>query len=181
MRSDGALKTISITVILFVGCSPIYTSHDYDRGADFASYTTFSWLEIPEVEAQNETQSNPFLHKRVQDDIDKELAGKGLTKVADAGDLRVIYYVDAQQVTEISARSYGLGDMWVSSRVGAGDATVTDVTQGMIIVDLVDGKTQKLVWRGTAENAREDDASNEQIANTIDKAIKKVFEQYPPK
>jgi hypothetical protein len=59
--------------------------------------------------------------------------------------------------------------------------STTDVTEGSIIIDLVDGRTMELVWRGMAENAHRDDTSQQKLNETIDKAIKKVFEKYPPK
>ena len=83
-------------------------------------------------------------------------------------------------MTEIQQNAYGAGDGWANARVG-GSVSTRDVTEGTIIIDLVDGATNELVWRGTAENAHRDDTAQEKLNETIDKAIQKVFEKYPPK
>jgi hypothetical protein len=49
------------------------------------------------------------------------------------------------------------------------------------MVDLFDRRQQQLVWRGIAENARRADAPPEQVDDTIEKAIVKIFKEYPPK
>ena len=181
MRTSVTFRTMAAMVVVLVGCSPIYISHDFDPDANFEGYKTFSWMENPEVEAENNTQSSPFVNKRIRENIDKELAGKGLARQDNGGDLLVIYYLNGKQVTEIMKTSYGRADLWAQSRVGGGDAIVTDIHEGMIIIDFIDSKLKNLVWRGTAENSMKADASNEEIYNTIDKAIKKVLGEYPPK
>ena len=181
MRIIVKLKAIAIVVVLLAGCSPIYTNHNFDPDADFASYATFSWMEIPAVQTQNAKQESPTVNKRIRDGIDKELADKGLAKLEDGGDLQVIYYLNSTQVTDIMKTSYGAGDLWAQARVGGGDFIETDVSEGMLIIDLLDGKSKNLVWRATAENDAKAGASDEQAFKTVDKAIAKVFEKYPPK
>ena len=112
MRKTATFKAIAIVVVLLAGCSPIYTNHNFDPNADFASYATFSWMEIPEVQTQNATQESPAVNKRIRDDIDKELADKGLAKLDDGGDLLVIYYLNSKQVSDVMKTSYGSGDLW---------------------------------------------------------------------
>ena len=64
---------------------------------------------------------------------------------------------------------------------GMGDAstTVADVPVGTLLIDLYDGKTHQLVWRGTSHQ----DLSNKPSKNTskVDKAVDKMFDKYPPK
>jgi len=181
MRKSTTLKALATAVALIVGCSPIYTSHDYDPDANFASYTSFSWMENQDVEKANQAKAGPFANDRIHKNIDKELSGKGLARQDDGGDLLVIYYLNGKQVTEVMRTSYGGADMWASARVGGGDAVVTEVNEGMIIIDLLDAKSKTLVWRGTGENAMKADASTEEIYNQLDKVIKKVMGEYPPK
>ena len=180
MRKRVSFKAIVTLAVLFLGCSPIYTEHDFDPGADFASYQTFSWIDMSDVLPQNARQADPSFQKRIQDDINKELAEKGLSKQDNDGDLLVIYYLNAQEMTATGGTVYGVSDLYAQSRVGGGDSTSTDLTQGMLTVDLVDGKTKNLVWRGSAENAMKEGITNKGVYDIVDKAIKKIFEKYPP-
>jgi hypothetical protein len=174
--------TIIAAIAVLASCSPIYTDFDWDPDANFASYKTYKWLEIEDT--RNATAAGAISDleaRRVRADVDAELAAKGLSKVDEDPDLLVAFYTGAQRVTEVNKTMYGAGDIWAGARVGGGTASVKDVNQGMLVIDLVDAKQEQLVWQGIAENAKEAGASQESINATIDKAIKKLFEKYPPK
>ncbi len=176
------LIVIVTAAMLAIGCNPIYVNYDYDKDADFEKYQTFSWMELPETVPQNAAdaqKSNPLVAKRIRSDIDDQLVSKGLRLLEQGGDLLVIYYLDPKQMLVVQQNAYSGMDMWANARVG-GSISTKEVTEGTIIVDLLDGKAKQLVWRGTAENTRRDDAPIAQIYETLDKAIVKIFENYPP-
>jgi hypothetical protein len=64
---------------------------------------------------------------------------------------------------------------------GIGDATTTvnQVPVGTLMIDLYDGKTHQLVWRGSSHQ----DLSTKASKNTskFDKAVDKMLKEYPPK
>jgi hypothetical protein len=174
---------VGLAAILLVGCNPIYVDRDYDTSVDFSRYKTFSWMEVPDADPQNAAEArltSSLEARRVRSGIARELTAKGYQKLDEGGDLLVVFYLGADQYTEFKQSAYTLGDVWAGSRVGGG-VTGTDVTQGTLIIDLVDSSQRELVWRGTAENAHRDDTSQEKLNETLDKAIKKLFEKYPPK
>jgi hypothetical protein len=53
---------------------------------------------------------------------------------------------------------------------------VTNV--GTLVVDIDDGKTKQLLWRGAAKGTLSD--KPEKNSQKIDKAVTKMFKQYPP-
>jgi hypothetical protein len=178
----GIVFAIVTIAMLMVGCNPIYVNYDYDKDADFAKYQTFSWMELPEIVPQNPAQaqkSNPLLAKRIRSGVNDQLVSKGLKHLERGGDFLVIYYLDPKQMLLVQQNAYSGMDMWANSRVG-GAITTKEITEGTMIIDLLDGQTKELVWRGMAENARRDDAPPEQLNKTIDDAIVKLFENYPP-
>jgi Domain of unknown function (DUF4136) len=63
---------------------------------------------------------------------------------------------------------------------GVGEATTTTETYqvGTVVVDLFDGKTKNLIWRGSAS----DTLSNNADKNTknLDKGVQKMFAHFPP-
>jgi hypothetical protein len=170
---------IGVALVLFTSCNPVYTDIDYDPNAEFLSYHTFSWLEVPSADPKNATQAreqSPLMAKRIRQGIHNELDKKGVQYIEEGGSLLVIYYLGSQQMTEITKTMYSAGD-----RVGGGGATVRDIDKGTLIVDLIDSSTMELVWRGTAENSQRTDVSQDKINETTDKAIKQLFKKYPPK
>jgi hypothetical protein len=52
---------------------------------------------------------------------------------------------------------------------------------GTLVVDVLDGKTRELLWRGTAEGALIDTRRSDQPQEVIDKIVREVLKEYPPK
>ena len=174
---------VGLAAALLAGCNPIYVDQDYDPSVDFSRYKTFSWMEIPEADPQNASearQTSSLEAKRVRSAVARELTAKGYEELVQGGDILIVFYLGGKEYTEIKQTAYTLGDVWAGSRVGGG-VSGTDVTQGTLIIDIVDGAKKELVWRGTAENAHKSETSQEKLNETLDKAITKILEKYPPK
>ena len=52
---------------------------------------------------------------------------------------------------------------------------------GTLVVDVLDGKTRELLWRGTAEGALIDTRRSDQPQEAIDKIVREVLKEYPPR
>ena len=63
--------------------------------------------------------------------------------------------------------------------MGGGMATTTqqNIPIGTLIVDLVDPSTHEMVWRGIAQDQVK---PNGESADTINEAMQKLFEKFPP-
>ena len=57
--------------------------------------------------------------------------------------------------------------------------SVKKIPVGQLIVDLGDVKAKKFVWRGQATGTISD--KPEKVNKMLDKALVKMFENYPPK
>src|ERR1700678_1493349 len=144
---------------------------DSSRSANFSSYHTYMW----------ETSPNPAKgewDQRIVDAIDKQLQAKGLTKVDSNPDLWVVYSNSIQNNKEVVGVGYipsGIPGDWGAP---AGHSTYA-YKVGTLVVEIADTKTKQLVWRGSASNT----ISNNSKKNTknLDKAVAKLFNQYPPK
>ena len=65
---------------------------------------------------------------------------------------------------------------------GFGDGTINiseqDYKEGTLVIDIYDGKTEKLLWRGSAEGTLSDKAAKNE--NKLEKAVAKMFRNFPP-
>ncbi|WP_372943662.1 DUF4136 domain-containing protein, partial [Shewanella sp.] len=61
------------------------------------------------------------------------------------------------------------------------ETVVREYEVGTMIVDLVDNKTGKLVWRGTVADTIRDQNTPQERAESINNAIGQVMMNYPPK
>ena len=54
---------------------------------------------------------------------------------------------------------------------------VTTYTEGTLVIDIIDAKTDELVWRGSAVSPMSDETYD---AKEINKAVEKILEEFPP-
>jgi hypothetical protein len=151
-------------------------TYDYDRTANFSSFRSYSWTRGNPVKDQ-------LNHQRIVRAVEAQLAARGFIQ-ADTGrhpDVFVAYHAAMDESLEINAFGsggfgpYGLG----GSRMGT--ARANKVTVGSVVVDMVDARDNKMVWRGTASQDLDPRASAEKKDKEIHKAMEKMFKNYPPK
>jgi hypothetical protein len=168
-RAD--LLLAAVAVLALGGCSSsMKVSTDYDRAANFAPLKTYSWR----VEQQ---LPNPLNAQRLVDAIDANLKAKGFTKVESGGDITVTYHAATDKSVDVqSFQSGGAYSCWGGCMTST---TVTPVTLGTLIVDLVDTKSNKMLWRGSASDTVSGDPKENEAK--INEGVHKMFEKFPPK
>jgi hypothetical protein len=144
---------------------------DHDPSAPFATYKTYLW-------ADGTAAPNPLSEKRIREGVDTKMAAAGFKLVTASPDVVVATHVVGKEQKQLSATGYG-GYGYGRWGGGGGTATVYTYVQGTLVVDLYDGKTKELVWRGTATDTMSD--KPEKNAEKVAKAIDKLFKAYPPK
>jgi len=191
------MKNLRIALLLgvFLCALPVAAQTvkvNWQTGAPFASYKTFSW--------QEPAQSGlPFYGAWVKTDVIAELTSKGLTQApaGKPGDLVVTYHIAGQQMIDATSTTdsfgtgvgpWGGGWGWYGGWGGwgewSGDATTftSEHPREMVIlmVDLADSKEKKLVWRGqaTVENASTSESGDQKQTKS---SVQKMFKSYPPR
>ena len=182
MKNLLATVTALAGILVLAGCSTVETKADWDTAVDFSQYKTFSIIPAKEVQ-------NPMVRQRVDNAIVATLGEKGLTKAGEDADLLVGAYGSVGSQTQIDSYGYGgygypYGGPWrygYWGGVGMTTTTVREVPVGTLVIDLVDAKAKKLVWRGTASAVISGSRSPEEMQQKINGAIDKMFYKYPPK
>ena len=160
--------------MLLASCS-IQTSYDFDKTADFSQYKTFSIYQ----EGIDQLKVNSLDKKRIVADITKQLNAKGLTEVADKGDLTVNVLTSSQKVVDVNQDPYwGWGYPWGWGYGYGGGTYVSESRVGKLTIHLVDTQKNILVWEGVAQGFNVDNVRNKD--EQIYKAVEKVFYNYPP-
>ena len=161
----------AVVALAVAGCgSSMTVATDYDRAANFAPFKTYSWREGTPL-------PNPLMSQRVVAAVDAQLKAKGLTRVDTGGDVSVTYHAAADK--QMDVQSFSSGGHYSCWGGCSTSTTVTNVTVGTLIVDLVDAKADKMLWRGSAtDTVSENPAENEKKVND---GVKKMFENFPPK
>ena len=168
------LGVLPIAVALALsGCgSSMTVNTDFDRTANFSALKTYSWREGTNL-------PNPLMHERVLAAVDAQLAAKGLQKVDSGGDVSVTYHAAANETMEMQTFSTGGYYGCWGGCMGTTSTTVTPVTTGTLIVDIVDTKSNKMMWRGTGSDTVTGDPKDSEYK--INEVIKRMFGNFPPK
>ncbi|MCZ6765907.1 MAG: DUF4136 domain-containing protein, partial [bacterium] len=165
---------------------------DYDRDADFTRYRTFGWLPQPTSStsgsAAQAQMRNDLFDKRVLSAVNNQLVSSGMQIDTTSPDLLLAYHTGVQdkvQVTDwgYSYPSYGAWGRGYGYGYGYGgrDIDVYSYQEGTFILDFIDGKTHRLVWRGTATGVLDTNPNPEKSEKNINKVVEKLLAQYPPK
>src|ERR1700686_431016 len=163
-----------IAMVLFAGkASAQQVKTDYDRGANFAQYKTYSWEQV-------KTQ-DPLNVDRIKNAVNAALAAKGWTQVDSGGDVSVVAMEITRNQQTLNTFYDGFGGGWRWRGFGGmGEATTTTETYrvGTLIVDLFASKTKTLLWRGSSTDTLSN--NSEKNIKNLDKGVEKMFKQFPP-
>jgi hypothetical protein len=167
------VKILPILLFLLAGCSSVYVNTDYDKKVDFTQYKTYAYYKtgIDKVEISDLDK------KRILRSIDEVLLTKGFTK-SDTPDLLININAKAQKNVDVNQFNYGWGFGWGWGPFWGGNTMVSNSSDGILTIDLIDAKQKELVWQGegTGYLTKDSDAKDENIKEFVSK----ILAQYPP-
>jgi hypothetical protein len=170
-------RSFPIVLLAVVGLAAVLqaqkTSYDFDKTADFATFTTYAWQ-------QGTPAREPFLDKRIVAAIDERLAAKGLTRTESSPDVYVAYHVGVHMERRITG-SNRVGPFGPAGGLDAVDGRITDLPVGALVIDLSDAARQELVWRGIGMKAIDINAKPEKRDAAIVRIVEKILTNYPPR
>src|SRR5262245_51221058 len=135
---------------------------------------TYGWAAAePRPTGDPRLDSNRFFDERVRSAIEKELDGRGFEKTA-TPDLWLHYHAAVRQDVYVSGCER-LGDAREECRPEVYEA-------GTLLVDLVDAKTNRLLWRGLAGGSVDRGVDNQEwMEQRIDETVARILKQLPPR
>jgi hypothetical protein len=157
-------------MLLAGGAAAQDVNYDYDQRANFSAYRTYAWVGGTNL-------ADDLNHARIVAAVDRQLAGKGLAPVDSTGnpDVLVLYQVGLHQDLEIN----GFDNRWAVPHGGPSWARVERVPVGTLVVGILDAKTRSMVWRAAATKDLDPGQSPEKWEKNLNKAVEKMFKQYP--
>jgi hypothetical protein len=168
------IRAAALLLPLVVGCAFVQTSADYDRGVDFSKYHTFAIRGGKLTRAGVGPGANTMVRDRIATAITDELSARGLRPAADSPDLEIRFVGATRNTQALEGSLTPLYGPYYAGPVGT-DVWVRDYQQGRLVIDMVDGSNNKLVWRSVA-TAEDQDFTRE---NFIRKAVRRSLAQFP--
>ena len=168
------LFLVLIATLGLSSCSPFQVRSDYAETANFTTYKTYK-LRIDDLKL------NDIDKDRVLNELSKQLQSKGLSS-GENPDLIINVKANHKKVTDIQTSRpmglWGFGGPW-GWGFGGGTTWSSNYNQGGLTIDLVDAKTQKLVWQGIGNGISVDAPRTKQ--KQIPEIVAEIMANYPPK
>ena len=143
-------------------------------GADFARYKTYRWLPPKVLTSSGVVENHPVLAPLIKDAINRQLAEKGLTEVAEGGDLEVSALALRESIPQLEAVVFGGPDMMYGTPI----ATMGRYNhEGTLVVNLIDTRTKKSAWVGLVKETIDRGEGTGQ--KKLPGAAAKMFKKYP--
>jgi hypothetical protein len=185
MRSTLRLVYSSI-ILATVGCGPsieVRTMASPDRG--LTGLHTFRVLPSPArrdgravTGADDPMISNSIANRAIREHIEKAFLGRGYLIAERNPDFAIAFYATAREKLDVTLWDYGYPFYPGWPRYGRPVQTVTEYTEGSVIIDVIDPRSRELLWRGEAKARLSDDMSkNVDLLATAAEAIVGKFPQ----
>ncbi len=197
----------SFAVLALAGCATVQARTDYAPDVSFTQFSTYDWVERESDAGGDPAVNSPLLARHIQDAVEGELGRMGYRKVtSDTPDFRIAYRVIAYEQSSVDG-SYGYGGPYgypgYSYRRGffgyryygrryytpyygyrslghAGTGYVNDYLRGTLVLDIIDVRTDEVVFRGWARKSLDSDPRPEKVRMYVNEAVEKILEDFPP-
>jgi hypothetical protein len=178
----GALRACAVfaVAVSVPGCAArMSVGSHVAAGLDVGQYRTFDWGPADSLPAGDpRLEQNPLFQDHVLGSVERRLAGRGLTRAAinDQPDLLVHYHAVVSRRLDVNRIDDDYGYCFDDDcRV-----RVVEYEQGTLVLDVVDAHTNKVIWRGWAQEAvdsllKDDD----RMARQIDEAVERMLSRFP--
>jgi hypothetical protein len=161
---------ISALLLTIIACAPLAARYDFDAEADFSQYQNYQWQN--RSHKANAITDNSLLEKRIQSIANEQLSFQNLNLVESNPDFYLTYHISTRE--RIDVRDYGYG-YWRPYRYGP-STDVYQYTEGTLIIDMIDAKNNKLVWRGWTSRVVNQPSISEAL---LEKALGEIFKNFP--
>ena len=167
----------TLLAIAAAGCAPITVGAHLERGVNFAEYVTYDWeppdnLPVGDPRLDN----NPFFNDYLQGAIERRLAAKGFERAqGQQPDLLVHYHATVSQKLDVYRADSHLGYCYDNC-----DQQYVEYEQGTLVLDIVDTRTRRVVWRGWAEQSLSgviDD--QDRLQTEVERGVERMMQRLP--
>ena len=164
-----------LLAVAAASCMTMRVASHLETGADFSQYRTWDWGAPDNLPTGDpRLDNNAFFIDHLTGAIEHALARQGLTRV-DAGikpDLLFHYHANVNQRFDVVEATDCIG--------GDCKAQAIDYDQGTLVIDAVDARTNKLVWRSWAQDSVQGVIDNQDaLERKVDEAVATMFAQFP--
>ncbi len=190
-----ALRLLPLLALMLIvsSCSTVRVASDYDQTVNFNEYKTYAFYK-PGID---KAEISDLDKKRILRAIEKEMEAKGFTK-SENPTVLVSIFAKANKRVDVYQNNFGFGGFGFGrfgyggfGRFGFGGFgpfyggggfygnNVSERTEGVLYIDLLDVSKKQLVWQGKG-TASLTSGNIEKREARIQEIVKEIMTVYPP-
>jgi PBP1b-binding outer membrane lipoprotein LpoB len=172
MKKHIYFFAVLVGMIVLSSCNSVRVASDYDTKANFNNYKTFAYFKT----GIDKAEINDIDKRRILRAIESEMVAKGFTK-SETPDLLVSIFTKSRENVNVNRNNFGWGFGWGFYGASFGTSVSTS-TEGTLYIDLIDAKTNELVWQGQGSGYLTKNVKKKQ--ERINEFVEEILEAYPP-
>jgi hypothetical protein len=171
---------ITVVILLVVGtvAAVKMKAHvGYDKNVDLGAIKTFDYRDTLDTSVIDKA---PPVHEMIKLLIIKKLQDGGMKRDKENPDVLVTYHTDEDQAMRMNVTLYQYhysAGWWWSPLWGSG-MDVSSFSQGTLVVDIWNPKTEEIVWRGAVVAVVPENPSPAKAQKTIEKALNLMSKEF---
>lgn len=185
MKKTIFFLAIGILFCLIGRAQQVEVGSDKSFEAPMGEYKTYAWSkQIDKIPGDavfvgpNGVMifNNESSRKRIKDAIEYQLDAKGYKQDNSNPDMIVLYDVLEQPTTLTTYNGYKMYNYGMDSTRTPENVEQTDVTEGTLLINVVDAKTSKVAWQAYASGILKPDMMNDE--GKIRHAVASMFDEF---
>jgi hypothetical protein len=174
MRPLARVTVAALGVLALTACATTNVRSFVERGIDVQQYRTYSWGPAREqATGDPRLDNNRFFEEQIEAAVEHNLSARGFEKTA-AGesDLLIRYYASVEH--QVNAN--GADQPYTSCE----ECQPYVFDAGTIVIDLIDARTRRMVWRGWDESSIDGNVDDQaRMEKRVDDAVARILEKLP--
>jgi hypothetical protein len=174
MRPLGRLTVAVLGALALTACATTNVRSYVVRGMDVHQYRTYGWGPADEqATGDPRLDNNRFFQERIAAAVERNLNARGFEKTAlGESDLLIRYYASVEQLVNADGVDFPYATC-DGCRPFVFDS-------GTLVIDLIDARSRRLVWRGWAEGDIDGVVDNQAwMEKHVDDAVARILENLP--
>lgn len=173
------LLLVAAAASSLAACATMRVSSHVERGVDFTRYRTFDWGPADALPVGDPRLDNDrYFEDQVEGAIEKQMAAHGFERAAPSAvpDVRIHYHASIDRRLDINEADRR-GGYCQSEPCLPG---IVDYEAGTLVVDILDARTNRLIWRGWAQDSVQGVLGNrDRLARRVQESVTGMFVRLP--
>jgi uncharacterized protein DUF4136 len=170
--------TLILNALAFTGCATrMNVGSHVQPELNTAQYRTYNWGPADALPTGDpRLDRNPFFQDHVQGAVEKQMAVKGIERMW-SGSPDLLIHIHAGIAQRINPNQADLAGGYCTADNCPG---LSEYEAGTLVLDMIDARTNRLVWRAWAQNNIEPALENsDELEKVINEAVTRMFAKFP--